>query len=232
MLVSIIDFRSYFTVTHTITTCMISLELARLLSLSSEQTKKIYYGAMMHDLGKIGIPIEILEYPGQLTQEQMIIMRSHVLKTRELLEEKIDQEILEIACRHHEKLNGSGYPHSLWENQLTQEQLIVAISDIVIALCGKRSYKTSFSKEKTCEILNQMAQAVEIDSMTVAQVIDNYDLIEGKIWKEAAAVLEKYNTIIVTYSDLLNRKQELIEAKWLYLVFRYSKTGIVNLKID
>lgn len=43
------------------------------------------------------------------------------------------------------------------------------------------------------------------------------------------AVLEKYNTII---SDLLNRKQELIEAKWLYLVFRYSKTGIVNLKID
>ena len=208
MLVSLIDFRSYFTVTHTITTCTISLELARLLSLSSEQTKKIYYGAMMHDLGKIGIPIEILEYPGQLTQEQMIIMRSHVLKTRELLEEKIDQEILEIACRHHEKLNGSGYPHSLWENQLTQEQRIVAISDIVSALCGKRSYKTSFSKEKTCEILN---------------------LIEGKIWKEAVAVLEKYNTII---SDLLNRKQELIEAKWLYLVFRYSKTGIVNLKID
>ena len=198
MLVSLIDFRSYFTVTHTITTCTISLELARLLSLSSEQTKKIYYGAMMHDLGKIGIPIEILE----------------------------------IACRHHEKLNGSGYPHSLWENQLTQEQRIVAISDIVSALCGKRSYKTSFSKEKTCEILNQMAQAGEIDSMTVAQVIDNYDLIEGKIWKEAAAVLEKYNTIIVTYSDLLNRKQELIEAKWLYLVFRYSKTGIVNLKID
>ena len=206
MLVSLIDFRSYFTVTHTITTCTISLELARLLSLSSEQTKKIYYGAMMHDLGKIGIPIEILEYPGQLTQEQMIIMRSHVLKTRELLEE--------------------------WENQLTQEQRIVAISDIVSALCGKRSYKTSFSKEKTCEILNQMAQAGEIDSMIVAQVIDNYDLIEGKIWKEAAAVLEKYNTIIVTYSDLLNRKQELIEAKWLYLVFRYSKTGIVNLKID
>lgn len=127
MLVSLIDFRSYFTVTHTITTCTISLELARLLSLSSEQTK---------------------------------------------------------------------------------------------------------SKEKTCEILNQMAQAGEIDSMIVAQVIDNYDLIEGKIWKEAAAVLEKYNTIIVTYSDLLNRKQELIEAKWLYLVFRYSKTGIVNLKID
>ena len=57
MLVSLIDFRSYFTVTHTITTCTISLELARLLSLSSEQTKKIYYGAMMHDLGKIGIPI-------------------------------------------------------------------------------------------------------------------------------------------------------------------------------
>ena len=53
------------------------------------------------------------------------------------------------------KLNGSGYPHSLWENQLTQEQRIAAISDIVSALCGKRSYKTSFSKEKTCEILNQ-----------------------------------------------------------------------------
>lgn len=66
---------------------------------------------------------------------------------------------------------------------MTQEQRIVAISDIVSALCGKRSYKTSFSKEKTCEILNQMAQAGEIDSMIVAQVIDNYDLIEGKSGK-------------------------------------------------
>lgn len=85
----------------------------------------------------------------------------------------------------------SGYPHSLWENQLTQEQLVAAISDIVSALCGKRSYKTSFSKEKTCEILNQMAQAGEIDSMTVAQVVDNYDLIEGKVWKEAAGSFRK-----------------------------------------
>lgn len=232
MLVSLIDFRSHFTVTHTITTCTVSLQLAKRFNLDKGQTTKIYYGAMMHDLGKIAIPIEILEYPGKLSKEAMVIMRGHVVETKSLLENRIDQEILEIACRHHEKLNGLGYPDGLKADDLTCEQRIVAVSDIVSALCGKRSYKSSFSKEETCRILSQMAQNGELDRDIVEQVIINYDLIAGEILKEAVGVLETYNTIIVTYNDLLKKKNELSSQSWLKLLSEYLKTDIVNLQID
>ena len=64
--------------THTITTTRISCCAARHMGLSGEQIHNIYYGALLHDLGKIGIPVEILEYPGRLSSQAMAIMRTHV----------------------------------------------------------------------------------------------------------------------------------------------------------
>ena len=81
MAIYCMDFRSRYTVTHTITTTTISREIAVRMGLSDALVQKIVCGAMLHDLGKIGIPVEILEYDGKLNEAQMTIMRSHVTLT-------------------------------------------------------------------------------------------------------------------------------------------------------
>ena len=80
-----IDFRSEFTVTHTINTVAISLALADRLELDPLTKEKIYIGALLHDVGKIAVPVEILEFPGKLTDEQMTIMRTHVVESERLI---------------------------------------------------------------------------------------------------------------------------------------------------
>ena len=105
MIVYAIDFRSPFTVIHTITTTSISRELAVLMDLDENQVTQIYYGALLHDLGKIGIPVEILEYPGKLSPQAMKIMKTHVNITEEIMNGEIEPVVAKIALRHHEKLD-------------------------------------------------------------------------------------------------------------------------------
>ena len=95
---------------------------------------------MFHDLGKIGIPLEILENPGRLTLEDMAVMKTHVEKTAVILNGWVSEEIRDLALRHHEKLNGTGYPDGLSASQLTLPQRILAVADIFSALTGERSY--------------------------------------------------------------------------------------------
>ena len=73
----------------------------------------------MHDLGKIATPLSILEKPGRLTDEEMEIMRQHVILSGKIIEGCVDDEIVKIAVRHHEKLNGKGYPLGIGEESLT-----------------------------------------------------------------------------------------------------------------
>ena len=101
-----------------------STSTARILGMSEEQIRQIYYGALLHDLGKIGIPVEILEFPGKLSPQAMNIMRTHVNITEEILGGTIDPAITKIAIRHHEKLDGSGYPRGLKANELTLERCV------------------------------------------------------------------------------------------------------------
>ena len=88
MLIYIIDFRSRHTVTHTITTTNISYELGRRMNLDSDYLDKIVCGALLHDVGKVGVPVEILEYPGRLSPQAMNVMRKHVDITGRYSEER------------------------------------------------------------------------------------------------------------------------------------------------
>lgn len=168
MMIYAIDFRSQHTVTHTITTTSISTNTARIIGMSDDQVQRIYYGALLHDLGKIGIPVEILEFPGKLSPQAMKIMRSHVSITEDILGGTIAPDITKIAVRHHEKLDGSGYPRGLTEKELSMEEQVVAIADIVSALLGTRSYKEAYSKDKTLSILQEQAETGKINREIVS----------------------------------------------------------------
>lgn len=203
MLIYAIDFRSEHTVTHTITTTFIGYETARLIGLPPESLLHIYYGALLHDLGKIGIPVEILEFPGKLSPQAMGIMRTHVDITEEILNGDVDTVTANIALRHHEKLDGSGYPRGLIESQLTLEEQIVGIADIVSALLGTRSYKSSFSKERTLSILKEQAEEGKLNARVVDIIVQHFDEIMSEVRSQCEPILKIYHGIQEEYKVLL-----------------------------
>ena len=202
MLVFIIDFRSHHTVTHTITTTSISYELGKLLSLNEEQLNQVLCGSLLHDLGKIAIPVEILEYPGKLSQKAMGIMRTHVNFTEKIFGGSIDKTIERIALRHHEKLNGSGYPKRLKAEDLTTEERLVAIADIISALTGTRSYKASFPTDDILSILTRMKDDGLLDESIVDLATEHLDDILYTTFIRCQPILSIYEKLRKEYESL------------------------------
>lgn len=203
MLIFLIDFRSGYTVTHTITTTTISYQLAVHSGLSAEQINQVVCGALLHDLGKIGIPVEILEFPDKLSPQAMSIMRTHVDITEQIFNGDIEECIQKIALRHHEKLDGSGYPRALTAKDLSTSERIVAIADIVSALSGTRSYKQAYPKDKIVAILSQMRDSGSIDRQIVDLMIADFDEIMEQTEHHCQPVIDTYQGIQADYMRML-----------------------------
>ena len=199
MLIYSIDFRSQQTVVHTLATTAFAVELGRMLRVSTKDLQILYYGALLHDIGKIAIPLEILEAPRRLTDEEMRVMKAHVIISEKILRVIIDEEVLEVAIRHHEKLDGSGYHRGLKGEELTDLQRMVAVADILSALYGKRSYKDSFDPEKIKSILKGDAEAGKICPRIVEVAVNNFDTIIRNYEKQRNNTLGIYETILQQY---------------------------------
>lgn len=208
MLVYAIDFRSQQTVIHTMSTKSFALEIGRLMRVSAMDLQILYYGSLLHDIGKIVIPLSILEAPRRLTDEEMRIMKAHVVITDRILRGILDERIVEVAVRHHEKLDGTGYPKGLKGEELTSLQHVTAVADILSALYGKRSYKDSFAPEKIKEILLSDAENGKICSKVVGIVVSNYHAIIKNYEKARSETMEKYMEIVNQYDSIYARFKE------------------------
>lgn len=204
MLIYIIDFRSRYTVTHTITTTSVSKSLAELMGMDEHTVDLVVNGALLHDLGKVGIPVEILEFPGKLSVQAMAVMRTHVALTGEILDDCVTEAVKRVAMRHHEKLDGAGYPLGLTAEELTPAERVVAVADIVSALCGTRSYKDAFPKEKVVSIITKMSAEGLIDSGIVAVMVAHFDEVMDEVRVRTAPLLASYNAIAGEYTTLMN----------------------------
>ena len=205
MLVYTIDFRSEHTVIHTLATVHFAEQLGRLARLSGKDLRDLHYGALLHDLGKIAIPLNILESTGRLNDDEMKIMKAHVRITEMILEGVVDDAVLQIAVRHHEKLDGTGYHKGLKAEDLTLAQQIIAVADILSALHGKRSSKDAFSKEKILEIMNGDADRGKINRNVVTSLERNYDKIIGEFEKEKESTIGLYLKIKEQYEIISER---------------------------
>lgn len=203
MVIYTIDFRSRDTVTHTIGVMEIGRQLARQMGLSEKICQQIYYGAMLHDLGKIGTPVSILERPGRLTPEEMAVMRHHVVLTGQILEGCVDEEIARIALRHHEKLDGSGYPLGLSAEELTVPERLLAVADITSALCMSRSYKDSYPKERCLGVLLDMCHSGKLDKNIVSVMETYFDEIIEKANEACKPLRDAYERIHTEYPSIL-----------------------------
>jgi len=202
MIIYSIDFRSSQTVIHTVGTVCISCFLADLLGVNNNDIRKIKTGAMLHDIGKIGIPVHILESTEKLNDADMGIMRGHVEITEKILEGNVDDDIMNIAVRHHEKLNGSGYHRKLMGGEIALFDRIVAVADIFSALCGARSYKSAFSKERVAGILGEMSAQNLIDPEITSLAIKNFEKITEAIDMVSRPVIQAYDAMNDEYNKI------------------------------
>ena len=209
MMIQCNNFRSIGTLEHSITVEAITYNLYKLLGIVREDINTSLFAAFCHDIGKLLTPIEILEKPAKLTYDEMEIMKEHVVHTGVILKGLGLEEVGRIAEMHHEKLNGTGYPYGLKDEEIPMEAKILAVSDILSALMQRRAYKEKFSKEKTLDILQAMAEKNEIDKNIVKVVVENYDYLADVCENVKRENNLKYRNLIRKYNEVNNKYEEL-----------------------
>ncbi|EOD00023.1 HD-GYP domain-containing protein [Caldisalinibacter kiritimatiensis] len=153
----LIDKKSKFTYTHSQGVAKITKDIAEYFDYDKLVVDKLEIAAYLHDLGKLVVPNEILEKPGKLSKEEFDIIKSHPYYTKIILKQVKGLEIIaDWAGNHHEKLDGTGYPEKLTNNNLTREDQIIAIADIYQALTEDRPYRKGLSKEEALKIIQDI----------------------------------------------------------------------------
>lgn len=147
--------RDEYTALHSMNVCMLSLTLATFIGADEDTIKEIGVGALLHDVGKIKIPLEVLNKPGKLTDEEFALMRKHPELGVEVLRDSPDlaPDSIDVVLSHHERMNGSGYPQGLTGRQISYYAQLVAIADVYDAMTSNRVYQDGRSP---AEVLQQM----------------------------------------------------------------------------
>ena len=147
-----LDLRDKETEGHTQRVTEMTLKLARLFNLSEADLVQVRWGALLHDIGKVGVPDGILHKPGPLTDEEWLVMKKHPGFAYEMLSPiRYLRLALDIPYCHHEKWDGSGYPRGLKGTQIPLTARIFAVVDVWDALRSDRPYRAPWPKEKVRE---------------------------------------------------------------------------------
>lgn len=146
-----------YTYTHSVNVSVLSVALGAALGLDRDRLEKLGIGAMMHDVGKSTIPPEVLDKPGQLTNEEFRLMRQHPIEGVRILEPNpaIPKESLVAVLQHHEKLSGNGYPLRLGKDKLTIFGRITSLVDSYDALTTPRPYRYSHTPYMALALLTR-----------------------------------------------------------------------------
>jgi putative nucleotidyltransferase with HDIG domain len=154
----IIDLRDPYVLGHSKQVSQYAAHIARSLGLNEKQIGLIRKAGLLHDIGKLGIPMEILAKPARLTPEEYEIIKNHAALGGELVKKSPSLRALgPIIRHHHEYYNGEGYPDKLSGNQISIEARIVAVSDAIEAMTSDRPYRKALKPEQVIEELNKHA---------------------------------------------------------------------------
>lgn len=171
-LASAIDAKDTYTKGHSSSVSRYSEALARAINLPEKEVERIALGALLHDVGKIGIPENVLRKPTHLSENEWEIMKQHPVIGAEkvLMPNEALRDLIPIVKYHHEHWDGSGYPEKLKGEEIPFAARIVAIADSFHALVSDRPYRKGLSVQKACEIL-KMGAGIQWDSNLVRQFI-------------------------------------------------------------
>ena len=152
------DLRDKETEGHSRRVTELSIKLAQDMGMIEEGILLLRHGALLHDMGKIGIPDAILHKPAGLTEEEWVIMHQHPKFAYDMLNSiEYLREALEIPYFHHEKWDGTGYPQGLKEEQIPIAARIFAVADVWDALTSNRPYRPAWSREAAMEYIREQS---------------------------------------------------------------------------
>lgn len=213
MLLFISDFQNDYSINNAITCLCVSREIAKRMNATEEDLEMIYYGALLHDLGMLALPVELIKSPRKFTPEEMDKVKEHVAITERILKGKIDERVLCMAINHHERMDGSGYPRGLYNQQISQNERIIQLADIITSLSNKRSYRLGEANGKSSiiMILNDEVNHNKFSYGIVKTFIDNYDEIMEVVEKESKeglAMFHKLNTQYEQVSAILKNEKK------------------------
>jgi putative nucleotidyltransferase with HDIG domain len=158
---------------HCLVVTGVAVAFAQRLGFSSTDQQRIATAGLLHDIGKARIPLSILEKPGPLDADEIATMRQHPLLGYEALRKMpgLQAEMLDMVVHHHEYLDGSGYPHGIKANELSDLVRSMTIADIFGALIERRSYKQPMSGEAAYRVLMDMGSKLDPDLVREFQPI-------------------------------------------------------------
>ena len=203
-----IDAKDTYTQGHSYRVAEYSAAIAKALGLDKERVNNIHFIALLHDIGKIGVPDSVLNKPGRLTNEEYILMKQHTTIGGEILKDiKILPDLDIGAKHHHERYDGKGYPDGLSGNKIPYVARIIAIADAYDAMTTNRVYRKHLSKDI---VLNELehGKGTQFDPEICEVMID---LIKNNQLKEVQEH-EEENSIedaVLILSRVMEKNEEI-----------------------
>ena len=204
MFCQIIDFRSPFTATHSSGVAASAETLARFCGFSKRECLTMRIAGYFHDLGKLVIPIEILDKPAKLNKNEINIIKSHTFYTYRILETINELETINTwGSFHHEKLDGSGYPFHHNHHDLSLGSQIMAVADVFTAITEDRPYRKGMDKNSVLSTLDLINKGKTLNPMVISLLKNNYEDLDSIRRNVQTIATEKYQKFR-NYSDRAN----------------------------
>ncbi len=154
----VIDAKSSFTCEHSTRVAEYCMKLAEYFDFDKERTTTLRRAALLHDIGKLGVPNSILDKPGRLSDEEFVRVKLHPRFTHEILGQiRGQQRMTEIATNHHERLDGKGYWRGLTAESLDLDMRVLAAADVFDALAAPRPYREALPLTRVLTIMEEEA---------------------------------------------------------------------------
>ncbi len=162
-----------YTFYHSVNTSLLAMSLGRSLGFDRSMLHLAGVGTLLHDIGKMKVPLEILNKPGRFEAHEMEIMKQHVLRGVEVLASTtgLGDSYVQPALEHHERVNGDGYPHKRAKQDISQYGLITAIVDIYDAMTSDRCYHKGQPAHQALQLLYRLSLEGHLDSTLVQRFI-------------------------------------------------------------
>ncbi|NOZ87569.1 MAG: HD domain-containing protein [Deltaproteobacteria bacterium] len=197
ILSSMIDFRSRFTAAHSAGVASTARALSLMCGFTQREARMMTVAGHLHDLGKLAVPVEIIEKPGKLTTDEMALVRSHTYYSYRLLGQIPSlQTVNEWASLHHERLDGKGYPFGLDETELTLGARLMAVADVFTAAIEERPYRSAMSLNQAVILLDTMVMEQALDSDIVEKLKENKEEIYSACIAAQGSAIRAFETFV------------------------------------